>query len=168
MTIELPATRHRQRRTAATALLALLLAGCRPDPAAKAAAPPPHPGKNAYIRTCAGCHMVDGRGLPNLFPALTDSPTVRAADPSALILIALHGLEGPIEVNGQFFDGVMPGQGNLLSDRELAAVVSYIRQAWGDHPDEVAPTQVRALRSAHPRHDPWTTEELSRAISGTP
>ncbi|MEY3774847.1 MAG: Cytochrome c-552 precursor [Verrucomicrobiota bacterium] len=151
-----------------TALLALLLAGCRPDPAAKAAVPPPHPGKNAYIRTCAGCHMVDGRGLPNLFPPLTDSPTVQAADPTALILIALHGLEGPVEVNGQFFDGVMPAQGNFLSDRELAAVVSYIRQEWGHGADVVAPTQVQALRAGHPRHDPWTMEELSRLISSAP
>ncbi len=157
----------RLRLGTAACFIAATLSGCGSEKR-NAAAGAQHPGLAPFVNTCAGCHMMDGAGLPGLFPPLAGSPIVQAEDPTALILIALHGLEGPVEVAGQFFDGVMPAQGHFLSDRELAAIVSYIRQEWGDRPEVVTPSQVQALRTAHPRLAPWTTAELSRAIYASP
>ena len=110
-------------------------------------------GKAVFNRDahCATCHQANGQGLANIYPPLTDRDWI--GDDERLIKIALKGIWGPIKVNGQQFDpskGVppMPGFGSLLNDRELASVLSYVRQSFGNNGELVAPETVAKVREA--------------------
>ncbi|MEA3209309.1 MAG: hypothetical protein QOE70_2366 [Chthoniobacter sp.] len=99
---------------------------------------------------CATCHQPNGQGLPNMYPTLVKSPWVEG-DEERLIKIALKGLWGPLEVSGQKFDpskGVPPmtGFGPLLNDKELAGVLTYVRNSWGNQAPAVKPETVARLR----------------------
>ena len=99
---------------------------------------------------CATCHQPNGQGLPNMYPTLIKSPWVEG-DEARLIKIALKGLWGPLEVDGKRFDptkGVPPmmGFGPLLTDKEIAGVLTYVRNTWGNKAPPVKPEAVAALR----------------------
>jgi mono/diheme cytochrome c family protein len=109
-------------------------------------------GAEIYARDahCATCHQPDGKGVANIYPPLEKSNWL--GDDNRLIKIALKGLWGPIEVNGQSFDpskGVPPmtGFGPLLNDQELAAVLSYVRTSFGNRGRFITPQQVKAVRT---------------------
>jgi mono/diheme cytochrome c family protein/glucose/arabinose dehydrogenase len=111
-------------------------------------------GKAVYHRDahCATCHQPNGKGLPSIYPRLENSQWV-TKDDDRLIKIILKGLWGPIEVNGQTFDpakGVPPmtGFAGLLTDEEVAAVIAYVRNSFGNTAPFVAPEKVRAVREA--------------------
>jgi mono/diheme cytochrome c family protein/glucose/arabinose dehydrogenase len=110
-------------------------------------------GKEVFNRDahCATCHQSNGLGLPNIYPTLSKSDWIN--DDVRMIKIALKGLWGPIEVNGEHFDpskGVPPmmGFGGLLNDEELAAVLSYVRQSFGNNGSFITPEQVKEVRTA--------------------
>lgn len=104
-------------------------------------------GADVFARNCAACHGSEGRGVAGAFPPLAGSEWV-ADSPDAPIRILLHGLQGEIRVGGHDYDGVMPAFGARLTDRELAAVLSYVRSAWGNDAGPVDPDSVRAVRRA--------------------
>lgn len=117
-------------------------------------------GRRVYTIHCMACHQIDGRGLPEQYPPLAGSDWV-AGSPRRLARIVLHGLHGPIVVNGLPFDNEMPGHGDQLSDLRIAAVLTYIRQAWGnDYPpvDASLVAEIRALSAG--RRTSWTGPEL--------
>lgn len=127
-------------------------------PAPKAAADPMVLGRRLYA-SCAACHQPDGKGVPGNFPPLTGSSWV-TGEPSGLIRILLHGLEGDIVVSGVTFSGTMPAWKHL-SDEQLAAVATYVRGSFGNSASGVEPDQVAALRRASTgRTQPWTQAEL--------
>ncbi len=110
-------------------------------------------GKEVFTRDahCATCHQPNGQGIPNIYPTLSKSDWID--NDERLIKIALKGLWGPIEVNGQHFDpskGVPPMMGfaGLLNDEELAAVLSYVRQSFGNDGAFVSPEKVKQVRAA--------------------
>ncbi|MEO6594075.1 MAG: c-type cytochrome [Planctomycetota bacterium] len=116
-------------------------------------------GERLFARVCAACHQLDGNGLAGLAPPLRDSEWVLGAS-DRLLRIVLHGMRGPIEVNGTRWELEMPGQ-RQLGDSELASVASYLRRAFGHRGAVVAPAEVAAVRAAHKaRGEPWTAEEL--------
>ncbi|MCA8965829.1 MAG: c-type cytochrome [Planctomycetes bacterium] len=118
-------------------------------------------GERLFATTCAACHQLDGNGMAGLAPPLRDSEWV-AGPVDRLIRIALHGVKGPIEANGQAWDGEMPGQGHL-PDGDLADILDYVRAAFARDAAGVAAGDVEALRKAHAkRGEPWTAEELLR------
>ena len=86
-------------------------------------------GKRLYSN-CMSCHQSNGRGLPPVYPPLRGSEIVHG-DPALLIKIVMHGLEGKIEVDGQVYNQVMPAA-PVKSDEEIAAVLTYVRSAWGN------------------------------------
>jgi hypothetical protein len=95
-------------------------------------------------------------------PPLAESSWV-TGEPERLIRIALHGLYGEIEVNGQKWNLAMPGQGMnpLLDDAKLADVLSYIRNAWGNEAEPIAAAQIAAVRDqTKDRKMPWTADTL--------
>jgi len=113
-------------------------------PQAAAAAAPV--GANVFAQNCASCHGAEGKGTPGSFPPLAGNPFV-TGDPNKVTAAVLHGMKGPIVVNGVSFSGAipMPAWSSKLSPAEVAAVVTYIRSAWGNHASAVTPEQVKAI-----------------------
>lgn len=119
-------------------------------------------GQAVYNATCYSCHKPDGRGYPGLAPSLVESEWVNGP-PEHLIRIVLHGLQGPVEVNGEQWNQQMPGLGGspVLNDERLASVLTYARRAWGNYGSAIEPEQVAAVRQASAqRAMPWTVAEL--------
>ncbi|MCR9143365.1 MAG: copper-containing nitrite reductase [bacterium] len=99
-------------------------------------------GKIIYERNCQACHQAGGQGLPNAFPPLAKADYLK--NKSQAIRAVANGLTGPIVVNGEKYDGVMPALG--LKDEEIANVLTYVLNSWGNSPGEVTPAEVRAQR----------------------
>jgi mono/diheme cytochrome c family protein len=101
-------------------------------------------GASLYYSYCAICHQQNGRGASGRFPPLAGTPWVNG-DKERLIGIVLNGLEGPIEVKGETYNNVMP-QHSFLSDQEIALILTYIRQSFGNTSSAVEPDEVRIVR----------------------
>jgi mono/diheme cytochrome c family protein/glucose/arabinose dehydrogenase len=108
-------------------------------------------GSEVYRREghCITCHQPDGQGLPAAqFPPIAKSPWVQG-NPERLIRLAMNGLLGPIEVNGTKYQGQVPmTQFRGLSDDELAGVLTFVRNSFGNQASPVSPDQVKAVRAA--------------------
>lgn len=100
-------------------------------------------GKEIFETTCFACHQSEGQGIPNSFPPLAKSDYLNA-DSKRAIKTILHGLTGEITVNGQKFNNIMPSQN--LSDDEIANVMTYIYNSWGNNKTVVTPEMVKSLR----------------------
>jgi len=126
----------------------------------------PSRGQEIYEMACLPCHQPEGKGLPGVYPPLAGSEWVRG-DSSRLIKILLHGLGGPITVAGQSFglrpDAiVMPSLGGL-TDEQIADVLTYVRNDYGEKAGDVPAGEVKKMRSANPnRETPWSAEELGQ------
>ncbi|WP_117237428.1 c-type cytochrome [Thermus sediminis] len=107
-------------------------------------------GARLYAQ-CAGCHQANGQGIPGAFPPLAGHMAEILAKQGGreyLIRTLLWGLQGPIEVRGVRYNGVMPAY-NQWRDEEIAAVLNHIATAWGDD------KKVQGFR-------PFTAEEVRR------
>ncbi|TQD35466.1 nitrite reductase, copper-containing [Haloflavibacter putidus] len=100
-------------------------------------------GKTVYGRTCFACHQSEGQGIPNAFPPLANADYLNA-DVNRAIDIVLHGKTGEITVNGDTYNSVMTAQN--LSDREAAAVLTYVYNNWDNNGTEVTEEMVKARR----------------------
>ncbi|MDX2286694.1 MAG: cytochrome c [Bacteroidia bacterium] len=109
------------------------------DPAAQMAA-----GKVIYNQYCKACHMEDGAGMAGINPPLAKSDWVNG-DKERIIKIVLNGQQGPIEVNGQTYNGVMVSH-SFLKDDQIAAVLTYVRGSFGNTSGPVTAEEVAALR----------------------
>lgn len=119
----------------------------------------------AFFPKCAACHGEAGEGIAGLAPALAGAEWV-TGPPEWLARIILQGMSGPVEVQGQHFDGVMPPHGHMqeLDDVTLAGLMTYLRRSWGNKAEPVSVESVAAIRTASAgRSSPWTAEEL-RAV----
>jgi mono/diheme cytochrome c family protein len=129
-------------------------------PASHAAVQGPD-GKVVYSTTCAACHQATGEGVEGTYPPLAGSEIVNG-DEAKVIRIVLHGLTGPVEVAGETYSGMMPPWGGVLKDPELAAVLTYVRGAWGNKAAPITTAKVAAIRAATAsRTTPWTAAELA-------
>jgi mono/diheme cytochrome c family protein len=102
-------------------------------------------GQAIYQDVCAACHRSDGAGEPGLFPALRRSAIVAADDPAFVLDIIIHGARSPASDQAPTA-AVMPSFGRKLDDRSVAAVASFIRNAWGDGAAAVSPADVARYR----------------------
>lgn len=139
-------------------LMFVLLAGCgvhrRQD-----RAPAAEPGSKQFQSYCAGCHHDDGQGGAEA-PPLAGSPWVTGPE-NRLIKIVLHGVRGPIEVQGKTDDREMPGFGQILSDADVASLLSFVRRRFGAPSEPITPAAVSRVRAANQnRTDYWRVEEL--------
>ena len=100
-------------------------------------------GERAYLANCVACHQPGGIGIAGVFPPLAKSDYLNA-DKKRAIQVVMNGLEGPITVNGQKINGVMPRLG--LSDEDIANVLTYVYNSWGNSGQEVTPSEVKAAR----------------------
>lgn len=100
--------------------------------------------KEVYDKVCIACHQSNGMGVPGSFPPLVGE-WVNGEKPR-LINVVLQGLSEEIEVNGETYNGVMPQQ-SYLSDEEIAGVLTYIRNSFGNNSSEITPEEVAAERA---------------------
>ncbi|HAV61299.1 MAG TPA: hypothetical protein DCY13_02925 [Verrucomicrobiales bacterium] len=124
---------------------------------------PTRKGAVAYAQYCAVCHQANGLGAPGIAPQLAQSDWVLAEKPDRLVRLVLHGLQGPIVVSGKPFNGAMVPWAQVLSDQDIAAILSYVRSNsdWGNDAAWVTPEEVKAIREAEAsRNKPWTAGEL--------
>jgi mono/diheme cytochrome c family protein len=101
-------------------------------------------GLAAYENNCLACHQVDGSGVPGLNPPLTKTKWV-VGDKKTLIDILLKGMDTEIEVNGEVYNNVMPSNAHL-SDQEIADVLTYVRNSFGNKASAVTVAEVKAQR----------------------
>lgn len=109
-------------------------------------------GKAIYAREgfCGTCHQPDGKGLTSSgFPPLTGTKWVQGSD-ERLIKLVLKGLHGPIEVLGKDYPGQVPMTpfGGMLNDEEVAAVLTYVRNSFGNKASAISPDKVKEVREA--------------------
>jgi nitrite reductase (NO-forming) len=125
------------------------------EPAAKA--PPPATskaerlaiGQRVFTTNCVACHQADGQGLPGAFPPLAKSDFLNA-DAKRAIRVVTGGLQGKLTVNGKEFNGVMPAW--TLPDEEIAGVLTYVLNSWGNAGSDVTAADVKANRAAPQGH----------------
>jgi mono/diheme cytochrome c family protein len=95
-------------------------------------------GQKVFEDNCADCHRLNGKGLPGTFPAHDGNPFI-VGSPGPVIATVLSGRKGNL--------GRMPTWKDKLDDQQIAAVVTYIRQAWSNRAPAVTPAMVAAARS---------------------
>ncbi len=129
-------------------------------------------GKEIYMKAAPGgglcftCHQANGKGLDGQFPPLAGSDWV-LGDKERLIKITMHGLMGEIEVNGVKYNNVMAPPGippGSLTDKQIADVLTYIRNDWGNSASSVSPGEVASVRESVKDRAPmqmWTVAELN-------
>jgi mono/diheme cytochrome c family protein len=116
-------------------------------------------GAAVYARTCIACHQPTGMGLPPVFPPIANAPIV-VGNPELPIKFILQGLMGPITVNGTTYNSMMPPVAGV-TDADVADVLTYVRQSFGNKGNPVSADQVKAVRAATAgRTAMWTTAEL--------
>lgn len=118
-------------------------------------------GAQIYNNTCVACHGIDGRGVPDVFPPLAGSEWVTAS-PEVPIRILLHGLVGPITVKGVQYNSAMPPLSSL-SHAEIADVLTYVRQHFGNDASPITEPEVVTVRRANWNREMWKAEELMPA-----
>jgi mono/diheme cytochrome c family protein len=101
-------------------------------------------GEKVYTANCQSCHMPAGEGITGVFPPLAKSDYLMN-DQKRAIRSVLHGVSGEITVNSVKYNMDMPAQ-NALSDEEVADVLNYIQNNWGNKAKAVTPAQVKAER----------------------
>lgn len=121
-------------------------------------------GEQKYQQICASCHQANGQGIEGNFPPLAGSEWV-VGQPEVPIAIVLHGLQGEVKVKGATYNGAMQPWG-MMGDEDIAAVLTYVRQAWGNSASAITPAQVKAVRDKAGARAAWTAEELRTAYPG--
>ncbi|HVV79125.1 MAG TPA: c-type cytochrome [Pseudolabrys sp.] len=116
------------------------------DPAMKA-------GHAIYRDQCAACHMIDGKGVASLFPSLADASVLRSRDPATAIRLVLRGAR-TVQTDHEPTGPGMPAYGRMLKDDEIAAVLTYARNAWGrGAPPVTADDVAKARKDLQARND---------------
>jgi mono/diheme cytochrome c family protein len=109
-------------------------------------------GQAIYVEQCSGCHQIEGQGQATVAPALAGSKRV-AANGDVPVRILTNGLEGKI--------GLMPPLGGVMSDEEVAAVLTYVRQSFGNRATPIPPAAVKEWRLAFAhRTTPWSEKDI--------
>ncbi|MFT5233968.1 MAG: nitrite reductase (NO-forming) [Candidatus Krumholzibacteriia bacterium] len=103
-------------------------------------------GRQIYANTCFACHQPEGQGLPRAFPPLANSDYLNA-DVDRAIKTVIEGKTGEITVNGETYNSVMTAQ--TLTDEEIANVMTFVYNSWGNNKTEVTPEMVAKARSSH-------------------
>ncbi len=124
-------------------------------------------GLKLFRTTCTACHGQGGEGIDQLAPPLQDSEYIKGSK-KRLALILLHGLKGPVHVNGTRyeFNAHMPGiaDNTTISDQDIADLITYLSNAFGNSRREINAQGVKELRSVKPKEGAFTEEELKALI----
>lgn len=102
-------------------------------------------GKVLYQNICLACHQADGSGVPRMNPPLIKTSFV-LGDKTKLITIVLKGLNDDVEIEGEYYSNPMPPQAQL-KDQEIADVLTFVRNSFGNKASAVQPAEVKAVRA---------------------
>jgi len=108
-------------------------------------------GQALFAGTCSTCHQADGKGMAGVFPPLAQSDYLAKGN-DALIGVVLNGLSGPVTVNGQDYNSVMPPMSQLTDD-EVANILTYTLNSWGNSGGRVAKDEVAKVRAGTERSE---------------
>ena len=126
-------------------------------------------GEKLFSSVCAACHQAEGQGLAGAFPPLANSDYL-AAGTGPVIEAIINGLSGPVTVNGKDYNAVMPNL-SYLGDEEVADIVTFVMNSWGNPGGEASSGEVAAVRGGElvtgPADHPVTSEE-EMAYRGAP
>jgi len=118
-------------------------------------------GAKMFYQICASCHGTNGEGIEGLAPPLMNSEHVQNTERLALIM--LHGLDGPVHVNGVTYNInlAMPGliRNETISDKDIADIISYVTNAFSDIPKTLKKERIKELRSVKSSSGMEYTEE---------
>jgi mono/diheme cytochrome c family protein len=103
-------------------------------------------GKAVYTQNCLTCHMADGGGVERMNPPLNGTTWV-LGDKTRLVKVVLNGLEGE-DIDGEPYGNVMPAF-DALTDKQVADVLTYVRNSFGNKATAVAASEVKAIRTAN-------------------
>ncbi|MBV2180587.1 MAG: cytochrome c [Castellaniella sp.] len=135
--------------------------------AADFAVPVTADGGQLYTANCVACHQASGAGVPGVFPPLSKSEWVDAADASVMVRIVLHGIHGPLTVEGAKYNGEMPHFQDKFSNEELAAIVSHVRTSFGNSASKIDAAFVAKVREeTKGQTTPWKGDEDLRPLLG--
>ena len=101
-------------------------------------------GEALFAGTCSTCHQANGQGLEGVFPPLAGSDWIKA-DPKRVPNVILHGLTGPVTVNGKEYNSVMPPMSQLTDD-EVANIATYVLNSWGNPGGKITKEEAAAIR----------------------
>lgn len=116
---------------------------------------------------CNTCHQATGQGVPGAFPPLAGSDWAQGPE-DRVVRIVLYGVQGPIKVNGKDYNNVMPAFGKVAggaynwSDDKIAAVLTYVRQAWGNKAGPITTEKVSEIHSKEGDHKAWAPADLEK------
>ncbi len=121
-------------------------------------------GRQKFLNLCANCHGTEGEGMKRFAPPLKNSEWVTGAD-YKLAMILLHGLEGPVTVNGKVYDipDILPNMPSFstLQNEDIAAITTYIRNAWGHAATPIKSGTIGGIRfRTQGQIAPWKVSEL--------
>ena len=102
-------------------------------------------GKTVYAKHCLSCHQADGSGVMNMNPPLQQTKWVLGPKP-ILVKQILKGSHGTVEIDGDTFHNTMPAQ-PFLTDQQIADVLTYVRNSFGNKASKVTPDEVKAARA---------------------
>lgn len=119
-------------------------------------------GEKIFALRCASCHQANGLGIPGQYPPL-DGSKWATSDPALISYIILNGLKGEIVVKGEVYgtSAAVNMAAVPISDREIANVTTYVRQAWGNNSTEISTDEVSQFRQdTRAKQEQWTGDEL--------
>tara|TARA_B100001248_G_C27398248_1_gene467486 strand:+ start:2455 stop:3123 length:669 start_codon:yes stop_codon:yes gene_type:complete len=119
-------------------------------------------GKKIFALRCASCHQANGLGIPGQYPPL-DGSKWATSDPALVSYIILNGLKGEIVVKGEVYgtSAAVNMAAVPITDREIANVTTYVRQAWGNNSSEISTDEVVQFRQdTIAKQEQWTGDEL--------
>ena len=102
-------------------------------------------GRKVFAQYCVSCHQVDGLGVPHMNPPLAKTTYV-LGDKTKLIKIVLNGFNEDVEINGETYSNSMASH-DFLKDQEIADVLTYVRNSFGNKASAITPAQVQAVRA---------------------
>lgn len=117
-------------------------------------------GASLYVSNCSGCHGSNGLGIRGAFPPLNGSSIVQG-DKETLTKILLHGFQGQVTVKGNTYNGTMPAFGNVLSDEQISAILTFVRSMPDNKSSSISTEEVSSVkRKTAARQRTWTPDEL--------
>lgn len=111
----------------------------------KADQPANDSGRTIYADSCSACHRSNGSGVSHMFPPLAKNANVQSSDPTTVIRVILQGARTAV-TDSRPTASSMPSYDWKLSDNDVAAVATYVRNAWGNTAANVTADEVKSLR----------------------